>query len=125
MTPDETRAAAAGTFFGANGIERASLCYQSHALLTVADRPAFFDKLRRGDCTFDDDARASGWIEVANRRVYFTANAGVVRIRATNEIELGRATSTLTFRGERAEQARQAAVAAATARQQRWANRGG
>jgi hypothetical protein len=121
VTPDETRLAAAATHFGSSGVALATIAYTSgDALLTAADRPAFFDKLRRGDCTFGDDARASGWIEVANRRVYFTANAGVVRIRATNEIELGRSTAKLVAGAARAEPARQAAIAAATEAHKRW-----
>jgi hypothetical protein len=121
MTADETREAAAAAFFGSHGVALASLCYSAGgAMLTVADRPEFFSKLRDGQCTFDDDARASGWIEVANRRVYFTANAGVLRVRATNELALGRSTSTLIAGAARVEPVRQAAVAAATEAHRRW-----
>jgi len=125
MTPDETRLASAAAYFGAHGVERATISYSAgDAMLSVADRPAFFAKLRDGVCVFTDDARGSGWIEVANRRVYFSADAGVLIVRATNEPELGRATAKLKKGGERAEVHRRAAIAAATERQQRWVKRG-
>jgi hypothetical protein len=121
VTPDETRLAAAAQHFGSSGVALASICYTAgDAMLAAPYRPEFFSKLRDGRCTFDDDTRQSGFVEVNNRRVYFTANAGVLRIRATNEIELSRATAKLAAHAARTEAARQADIAAATERQQRW-----
>ena len=121
MTPAETRKAAAATFFGSSGVERAAIAYVSGALLPVADRPEFFSKLGGGnEITFSDAECISGWIEVGNTRVFFTANAGVLSIRATNEVALGRSTSTLIAGAARCEPAREAAIEAATEAQQRW-----
>jgi hypothetical protein len=121
MTPSQTRTAATATFFGSHGTERASICYTAGAVLSAADRGEFFSKLGNGnEITFSDAECISGWIEVGNRRVYFTANAGVVSIRATNENELGRATAKLAEHGRRTEQARQIEIEAATEAQQRW-----
>jgi hypothetical protein len=121
VTADETRAAAAARYFGSSGVALASICYTAgDAMLAESDRPAFFAKLRRGDCSFDDDSRQSGWIEVNNLRVYFVADAGVLSERATSETELGRATARLAGHGERAEVARQADIATATQEHKRW-----
>ena len=122
MTPDETRLASAAAYFGAHGVERALICYSSgDAMLVDAHRAEFFAKLSDGECTFDDDTSCtSGWIEVANRRVYFTANAGMCRIRATNEVELSRTTSSLKARAASAERLRQAEIAKATKLHKRW-----
>jgi len=125
MTPDETRLASAAAYFGAHGVERAMICYSSgDAMLVDAHRPEFFRKLRDGVCSFDDDTRTRGWIQVNNRKVYFVAADGVLNIRATNETELAPATANLARRGERAEAHRRAEIAAATERQQRWVKRG-
>jgi hypothetical protein len=121
MNPDETRTAAAAAFFGSLTADKASICYTAgDAMLAAPYRPEFFAKLRTGQCTFDDDTRQSGFVEVANRKVYFTANAGMVSIRATNELELSRATSTLAAHAARTEVARQAEIAAATQAHKRW-----
>jgi hypothetical protein len=120
MGPDQTRSAAAATFFGSVTADKAAIAYTAGAVLSVADRPEFFAKLRLGQCTFDDDTRQSGFVEVANRRVFFTANAGVLSIRATDEVMLGGSTSTLIAGAARCEPARQAAIEAATEAQQRW-----
>lgn len=120
MTPAETRTAAAATFFGSSGVARASICYTAGAVLSAADRPEFFSKLGNSECTFDDDTRQSGFVEVNNRKVFFTATSGVVRVRATDEAELGRATAKLAEHGRRTAVAREAEIAGATERQQRW-----
>ena len=121
MSPDETRRAAAARHFGSTSVPKASICFTGgDAMLCTADRPEFFRKLRDGDCTFTADDRAEGFIEVNNRKVFFRSDKGVLHVMASDEPELGRATATLTERGERTAVARQAEIAAATESHRRW-----
>lgn len=121
MSPDATRAGAAARHFGTHGVPLASICFTGgDAMLIAADRPEFFSKLRDGACTFTADDRSEGYIEVANRKVFFRSDQGVVHVMASDEPLLGRATAKLKKHGERTAEARQALIATATESHRRW-----
>ena len=121
MNPDETRRAAAARHFGTHGVTLASICFTGgDAMLIAADRPEFFSKLRDGACTFTADDRSEGYVEVANRKVFFRSDQGVVHVMASDEPLLGRSTAKLKKHGERTAVAREAEIATATEAQKRW-----